>query len=39
MYITNENWERWEKYYDIQNKTKNSYQIFNHLIKLVLNFE
>jgi hypothetical protein len=24
MFTPNENWERWEKYYDIQSKTKNS---------------
>jgi hypothetical protein len=38
MFIPNENWESWEKYYDIEWKTKNSEQIFNHLIKLLLNF-
>jgi hypothetical protein len=39
MFIPNENRERWEKYYGIQSKTKNSQQTFNYLIKLVLNFE
>jgi hypothetical protein len=24
MYIPIENWEKWEKYYDIQSKSKNS---------------
>jgi hypothetical protein len=39
MVIPKENLGRWEKYYDIERKTKNSKQTFNHLIKLVLNFE
>jgi hypothetical protein len=39
MFILNENWESWEKFYDIERKTKNYRQTFNHLIKLVLNFE
>jgi hypothetical protein len=39
MFIPNDNRERWEIRYDIQDKTINSWETFNHLIKLVLNFK